>query len=169
MLRNSLFIKKLMNVGGYKMPKILLYNERCAICYRMARYTWKLTRGRIRIIGMFSKRATPYREAIMKMLGNNEDLYSSMPWLIDGRKAMGGISIVLPVVLEAIISIFKPGNQSFGDPKPMQCEPMSIHRGHGIHKKVLFAIEVFAKMVIQSYRSILIRRYIVYLPDQQDH
>ncbi|MEM4971816.1 MAG: hypothetical protein QXE01_11265 [Sulfolobales archaeon] len=143
--------------------KILLYNDGCAICYRMARYTWKITRGRIKILGMFSDSASQYREAILRMLGNNEDLYSSMPWLIDGRKVMGGISIIAPIFFEAFKSLFRPGKNIFRDPMPMRCEPIAV--GRGIRNRISYGLEIIVRMLIQSYRSILTKRYKGYLPE----
>jgi len=147
-----------------KMPeKILLYNDGCAICYRMARYAWKITRGRIKVLGMFSDSASQYREAILRMLGNDEDLYGSMPWLIDGRKVMGGINIIAPIMFEAMKSLLKPGNNLFRDPMPLQCEPAI--RGDDIRSRILYGLGIVIRMAIQSYRSILTKRYRGYLQE----
>ncbi len=137
--------------------KVLLYNEGCAICYRMARYAWKLTRGRVAILGMFSEEASRYREAVLTLLRGDLELYSSMPWLIDGERILGGIYILPPILAEAIASIFKPGNYVFRDPMPLSCEPST--RGRGIVSMVIHGAEILYRMAVQSYRSIVTKKY----------
>ncbi len=139
------------------MEKILLYNDRCAICYRMARMAWRMTRGRIKILGMFSEKAAGYREEILGILGGKEEIYSSMPWLIDGKRIRGGISILPPIILEALISIARPGKNSFTDPMPLGCEPEIADRSP--ISRITHILRIAYLMIVQSYSSILTKRY----------
>jgi len=141
--------------------KILLYNEGCAICYRMARYAWKLTRGRVAVLGMFSQEASKYREAILGLLGGDLDLYSSMPWLVDGGTVLGGVYILPAIFLESVVSILRPGSYKFKDPKPMACEPRA--RSRGMASRIVGSVEILYRMAAQSYRSIFTKRYRGYL------
>lgn len=136
--------------------KVLLYNEECSICYRMARYAWRLTRGRVVILGMFSQESEAYREKILSLLGGDFGKYSSMPWLVDGKSVRGGVSIVLPILVEMILAIRRPGDFVFRDPMPLNCEPVVRYGGVS---RILYPIRVLARMAIQSYRSILSKRY----------
>ncbi len=140
------------------MDKILLYNDRCSICYRMARIAWRITRGRIKILGMYSEEAREYRSKILNILGGDEKIYSSMPWLIDSKKIRGGISILPPIILETLISVIRPGNNSFLDPKPLGCEPRVEDKD--LVSRISYWLRIIYLMISQSYSSILTKRYI---------
>jgi len=138
------------------MMRVLLYNEECSVCYRMARYVWRLTRGRVAILGMFSQEPKVYRDKILTLLGGDFGIYSSMPWLVDEKIVRGGVSIVPPIMVEMILAIYKPGDFVFKDPMPFMCEP--VVRSDRV-SRILNAIKILSKMAIQSYRSILSKRY----------
>ncbi|MEM2203409.1 MAG: hypothetical protein QXI22_03545 [Sulfolobales archaeon] len=140
------------------MEKILLYNDRCSICYRMARIAWRITRGRIKILGMYSEEAGEYRSKILDILGGNEEIYSSMPWLIDSKKIRGGISILPPIILESLISVARPGSNAFLDPKPPGCEPRI--ENNDLVSRITYWLRTIYLMISQSYSSILTKRYI---------
>jgi len=140
------------------LEKILLYNDRCSICYRMARIAWRITRGRIKILGMYSEEAREHRSKILDILGGNEEIYSSMPWLIDSKKIRGGISILPPIILEALISVAKPGSNVFLDPKPLGCEPRI--KNNDLASRITYRLRTIYLMISQSYSSILTKRYI---------
>ncbi len=146
-----------MDIGN---EPILLYNERCAICYRLARYASKITRGRIVVLGMFSERSRAYREEIIARVDSVE-IYESMPWLIKKTKIYGGVSILPHIAVESIKALVKPGSHEFRDEKPNMCEPEV--EGGGAVAKLRRWIALAKNTVVQLYSSVLTKRRVISL------
>ena len=137
---------------------VLLYNERCSICYRLARLAYIITRGRIAILTMFSDDSKIYRDLVLKYV-KDYSVYESMPWVIDGEKIYGGISIMKPIIIESFKAIIKPGKYRFSYKKPLGCEP-DVGKT-GFIGSIIRSFKIFKATIIQLYSSVLSKRYVV--------
>ncbi|MEM0043180.1 MAG: hypothetical protein QXJ51_02940 [Sulfolobales archaeon] len=95
----------------------LFYDNYCKICYTYAKIISLLSRGRISVRGMYTEDS----EWIRRIVGPSE--YILMPWFYSprNRKIYGGRSMILPLLREMIIGLFKRGNNVFADLKPENC------------------------------------------------
>lgn len=132
---------------------VLLYNERCSVCYRLAKLASAATRGRILVIGMHSEASRHLRSEILRALGGDLERYSSMPWFVGEKKILGGAAVIPPIALEAIKAIARPGRHAFNDPMPLSCEPRP--RSSGIFARAEAGILLAAAVAKQSWESIL--------------
>lgn len=130
---------------------VLLYNERCSVCYRLARLASAITRGRILVIGMHSEASHSLRSEIHSALGGDLDRYSSMPWFVGERKILGGAAVIPAILLEAVKAVARPGEHVFEDPMPLSCEPRP--RTTGILAKAEAGILLAVAVVRQSWES----------------
>lgn len=95
----------------------LLYDNYCKLCYRFAKAIWRLSRGRIAVVGMYSKQAMWLRSLI------DPKIYSSVSWfIVPGRDIVyGGRSSIIPILKEILIGLVKGGENPFRDPMPSTC------------------------------------------------
>jgi len=95
----------------------LFYDNYCRLCYRFAKAIWKLSRGRIAVVGMYSKEAGWLR-SLMDL-----KTFSSVSWfVVPGRDIIyGGRSSIIPIVKEILIGLVKGGGNDFKDPMPTTC------------------------------------------------
>ncbi|MDT7889245.1 MAG: hypothetical protein RQ885_09775 [Desulfurococcales archaeon] len=103
-------------IRGLRSP-ILLYDNYCRLCYRFARAIWRLSRGRIAAVGMYSKEAMWLRSLL------DPKIYSSVSWFIlPGKDVIyGGRSSIVPILKEILIGLVRGGDNDFRDPVPTTC------------------------------------------------
>ena len=77
---------------------ILLYDNRCKLCTSFAKNIRRLSRGKIIIIGHYSKEGDIFNNMIPNA--------RSMFWIIINNNAYGGRSGLIPLLKEIIKSIF---------------------------------------------------------------
>lgn len=106
-------IEALRSIGS----PTLLYDNYCRLCYRYAKAIWRLSRGRIAVIGMYSRQAGWLRSLI------DPKIYSSVSWfIVPGRDVIyGGRSSIIPIIKEILIGLVKGGDNQFKDPAPTTC------------------------------------------------
>lgn len=78
-------------------PPVMLYDDKCHICIGFARVVNRLAKGRLTIVGHYTKEGRRLRET---------HLYpeaTEMFWILDEREAYGGRA-ALPQLLRCIIS-----------------------------------------------------------------
>lgn len=91
---------------GYKqMVPLIIYDNRCYLCIRFARIVEELGRGRLTLVGHYSKTGEDLREAIL------DSSALEMFWFVDGETAFGGRAALLPL-LKAIIFAKKDGRKA---------------------------------------------------------
>ncbi len=95
----------------------LFYDNYCRLCYRYAKIIWRLGRGRIAVIGMYSRQAGWLRSLI------DPKIYSSVSWfIVPGRDVIyGGRSSIIPIIKEILVGLVKGGDNRFKDPAPTTC------------------------------------------------
>ncbi|MEM1611109.1 MAG: hypothetical protein QXQ57_05645 [Sulfolobales archaeon] len=103
-------------IKGLKSPT-LFYDNYCRLCYRFAKIIWRLSRGRIAVVGMYSKQAAWLRSLI------DPKIYSSVSWfMIPGRDVIyGGRSSIIPILKEIFKGLVKGGDNDFKDTAPTTC------------------------------------------------
>jgi len=103
-------------IKGIKSPT-LFYDNYCRLCYRFAKAIWRLSRGRIAVVGMYSKQALWLRSLI------DPKTYSSVSWfMLPGREVIyGGRSSIVPILKEILKGLLKRGDNDFKDPSPTTC------------------------------------------------
>lgn len=118
----------------YSKP-IMIYDNFCYSCTKLANLSHKLSRGRIYLIGHYTKEGMQIKsKAFPKGFDPN-----SMFWLINHRGAFGGRSGLLPLVREVVKGFFgvtprvDTGQESIEDAAPdsnlqlgMVCEPKDM-------------------------------------------
>ncbi|MEZ0289498.1 MAG: hypothetical protein ABWJ42_00190 [Sulfolobales archaeon] len=96
---------------------VLFYDNYCKICYNLAKIISIFSRGRVAIIGMYSRESSWIREII------DPTIYHYMPWLYSPKKkcVYGGRALILPLLKEMIIGMIRGGKERFRDPPPDKC------------------------------------------------
>lgn len=112
-VRDPTVIETLKNIDS----PTLFYDNYCRLCYRFAKAIWRLSRGRIAVIGMYSKQAVWLRTLI------DPKIYSSVSWfIVPGRDIVyGGRSSIAPILKEILVGLVKGGRNTFRDPMPTTC------------------------------------------------
>ncbi|MFQ5763123.1 MAG: hypothetical protein ACE5PO_08825 [Candidatus Bathyarchaeia archaeon] len=77
---------------------VLLYDDFCAWCTRMAKTAAAWSRGRVSIVGMHSPRGDILRMHIHEADTNPEDVF----WLIKQRTCYGGWRGIVPLMAEVV-------------------------------------------------------------------
>ncbi|MBM3896832.1 MAG: hypothetical protein FJ360_03745 [Thaumarchaeota archaeon] len=80
-----------------KMVPLALYDDRCYLCIKFAKFVNFLAKGRLRIIGHYTDLGKKIRDEIL------DSSALSMFWFIDKNTAYGGRAALLPLFF-AIIS-----------------------------------------------------------------
>ena len=80
-----------------KLVPLVLYDDRCYLCIKFAKFVNFLTKGRLRIIGHYTDLGKKLRDEIL------DSSALSMFWFIDKNTAYGGRAALLPL-FSAIIS-----------------------------------------------------------------
>jgi hypothetical protein len=103
-------------INDLKSPT-LFYDNYCRLCYRFAKAIWRLSRGRIAVVGMYSKQAMWLRSLI------DPKIYSSVSWfMLPGKDVIyGGRSSIVPILKEILRGLVKGGDNDFKDPAPTTC------------------------------------------------
>jgi len=99
----------------------LFYDNKCVVCYNLARLIHKLFRGRIHVVGEFSDEASWLRS----MLGFEE--FIKLPWFFDPEKKIlyGGRSMIYALLKYLLISLFRGSEKiDFRDPRPETCSAL---------------------------------------------
>jgi len=118
------FVKKL------KSP-LLLYDNYCTLCYRYAKIVWRLSRGRIAVLGMYSVDTEKIRDLI------DFSIYTSVPWLIKPDECVmyGGRSMILSILKEILKGFFKKERTSLQILLPEHVQryfPVKVLKGSSI-------------------------------------
>lgn len=103
-------------IRGLRGPT-LYYDNYCKLCYRIAKIVWRLSRGRIAVVGMYSEEALWIRSLV------GSEIYPTMSWLIVPEKGLllGGRASMVPIVKEIFKGIVRGGSSVFRDPPPKAC------------------------------------------------
>ena len=80
-----------------KLVPLVLYDDRCYLCIKFAKFVNFLTKGRLRIIGHYTDLGKKLRDEIL------DSSALSMFWFIDKNTAYGGRAALLPL-FSAIVS-----------------------------------------------------------------
>ncbi|MCC6061982.1 MAG: hypothetical protein LM581_03335 [Desulfurococcales archaeon] len=142
-------------VKNLKSP-LLLYDNYCTLCYRYAKIVWRLSRGRIAVLGMYSVDTEKIRDLI------DFSIYTSVPWLIKPDECVmyGGRSMILPILKEILKGFFKKGENLFTDPPPRACSEILPCKGfkgliyRTVHIMIKsFKIKICCEDICQKYQS----------------
>lgn len=90
----------------YFMMPLLIYDDKCYLCGKFAQTARRLSRGRIDIVGHYTKEGI---SAKAKIFPEGFDP-TTMFWLVKGKEAFGGRSGLMPVAIEIVKGIFKPSS-----------------------------------------------------------
>jgi len=71
---------------------IVVFDNQCYLCVKFAKFVGFFTRGKVRMIGHYTKEGENIREKIL------DESALEMFWFIDEKKAYGGRSALLPVI-----------------------------------------------------------------------
>lgn len=71
---------------------VMLYDDRCSLCTRFAKAVDRLARGRLTIIGHYSKQGRRIRNTML------DETATEMFWVVDRRDAFGGRAALLPLL-----------------------------------------------------------------------
>ena len=80
-----------------KLVPLVLYDDRCYLCIKFAKFVNFLTKGRLRLVGHYTDLGKKIRDEIL------DSSALSMFWFIDKKTAYGGRAALLPL-FSAIIS-----------------------------------------------------------------
>lgn len=98
-----------------QMVPIIVFDDKCYLCSKFAKFVYFLSRGKFTIIGHYSQQGMKIREQIL------DDSALEMFWLIDEQAAYGGRAALFPLLLQ----IFKSKKD-----KPLQnTEDKECHQG----------------------------------------
>jgi len=129
---------------------MLFYDNYCRLCYRFAKAIWRLSRGRIAAVGMYSKQAMWLRSLI------DPRIYSSVSWfIVPGRDLVyGGRASVIPIIKEILAGLVKGGSIAFTDPIPTTCSEIIPCSGvKGFIYRTIHIIIKSHKIRIINYRE----------------
>ena len=70
----------------------IVFDNQCYLCVKFAKFVDFFSRGKMKIIGHYSQEGEIIREKIL------DESALDMFWFIDGKKAHGGRSALLPVI-----------------------------------------------------------------------
>lgn len=87
------------------MP-ILIYDDTCYHCGRFANAVRRLSRGRIEVIGHYSKEGMSVKNKIFPEGFDS----TTMSWLVKDKQAFGGRCQLVPIAIEIMKGIFKPSS-----------------------------------------------------------
>lgn len=86
---------------------ILLYDNYCVLCNKIASFAYKWSRSRIKIVGHFSKESKELRERYF----SRNDTPEQMFWLFRNDVGYGGRSGIIPLIQEVIRGFFLEDSQ----------------------------------------------------------
>lgn len=104
---------------------VLFYDNKCVVCYDLARLVYRLSRGRVSVIGVFSDEAWWLKRVVSDPL-----LLHATPWLYDprGRRFLGGRRLVVRVlwyIVRSLLARGRPRDTVFVGERPDTCS--SLH------------------------------------------
>lgn len=129
-------------IRGLQGPT-LYYDNYCKLCYRIAKAVWRLSRGRIAAVGMYSGEALWIRSLV------GGEVFPTMPWLFLPEKGLllGGRASIVPVLEEILRGILEKGDRAFTDPPPKACsEAMPCSGIKGLVYRT-------ASMLVKTYKA----------------
>lgn len=143
-VKDPAIIELLRNIGS----PTLFYDNYCKLCYRFAKAIWRLSRGRIAVVGMYSRQASWLRSLI------DPKIYSSVSWFIlpGSDLVYGGRSSIVPIAKEILMGLVKGGENNFKDPMPTTCS--EILPCSGI-KGLIYRI---THILVKSYKVRLLQK-----------
>jgi len=83
---------------------LLIYDDKCYLCGKFAQAARRLARGRIDIVGHYSKEGIYARSKIFPEGFDSTNMF----WLVKGEQAFGGRHGLVPVAVEILKGIFRP-------------------------------------------------------------
>jgi hypothetical protein len=99
----------------------LFYDNKCVVCYNLAKLIHRLFRGRIRVVGEFSDETSWLRNIV------SFEEFIKLPWFYDPDKKIlyGGRSMISVLLKYLLISFFRGSEKiDFRDPRPETCSAL---------------------------------------------
>ena len=96
------------------MVPIVVFDDKCYLCSKFAKFVYFLSRGKVTTIGHFSHQGMQIREQIL------DDSALEMFWLIDEKAAYGGRAALFPLLLQIFKSKRDKPSQTNKDNKCLQ-------------------------------------------------
>jgi len=87
---------------------LLIYDDTCYLCGKFAQTVRRLARGRIDVVGHYSK----YGLSVKKKIFQADFDPNTMFWLVKEKQALGGRSGLIAVTFEIVKGIFSPRSKS---------------------------------------------------------
>ena len=96
---------------------IVVYDDQCYLCTKFAKFVNSLSRGKLTIIGHYSKQGLEIRNQIL------DDSALKMFWFIDENAAYGGRAALIPLFLAMLNGKRKPSiGIKFEDACTQECK-----------------------------------------------
>ena len=93
----------------YYVMVLLIYDDTCYLCGKFAQTVRRLSRGRIDIVGHYSKQGMSLKSRIF-LEGFDA---TTMSWLVRDKQAFGGRSGLIPIAVEIAKGIFRPSSKNY--------------------------------------------------------
>jgi hypothetical protein len=91
------------------MMVLLIYDDTCYLCGKFAQIVRRLSRGRVNIVGHYSKEGMSVKNCIFP----KEFDPTTMSWLVKDKQAFGGRSELIPIAVEIIKGAFRPSSKHY--------------------------------------------------------
>jgi hypothetical protein len=129
------------------MP-LLIYDDTCYHCGRFAQAVRRLSRGRIEIIGHYSREGMSVKSKIFPEGFDS----TTMSWLVKDKQAFGGRNQLIPIAVEIVKGIVKPSSKNDIHQINLLCsnEELSCSRPNDFVKRVCMLIKSGKKMNLEN-------------------